>query len=92
MQAYMEGTGTSARALLARLRDETGHSMSDAMFSYILRGSRRMSRYHAVAFHAITGIDMADLTQWPKLPNDGKQLGDDRNVIQPKPKDSENVA
>lgn len=66
LQAYMEGTGTSARALLARLKAETGHVLSDAMFSYILRGSRRCSRYHAVALHHVTGVPMDALTKWPK--------------------------
>lgn len=66
LQQYMEGTGTSARALLAAVKEETGHTISDAMFSYILRGSRRCSQWNAWALHCVTKVPMEELTRWPK--------------------------
>lgn len=75
LQEWMEATGTSARALLARVKAETGHSISDAMFSYMLRGSRRISRHNAFVLSAVTGIDMDDLTKWPKSSEPAKPSG-----------------
>lgn len=55
LQHYMESTGTTARALLDRLFVETGRRISPAMFSYILRGGRKCSRWNAWGLHAVTG-------------------------------------
>lgn len=79
LQEYMELTGTTARALLAKLRTETGHVLSDAMFSYILRGSRRCSRYHAVALHHVTGVPMDVLTKWPRSSESDNSSGGRQN-------------
>ena len=67
LQEYMERTGTSARRLLELVRAETGHIISPAMFSYILRGSRRCSRYNAFALHVVTGVPIDAMTEWPKV-------------------------
>ena len=92
LQAYMEGTGTSARALLAKLRAETGHSISDGMFSYILRGSKRCSKYNALLLHVVTGIDMGDLTKWPKVQEQSKVSGKRLEPTLPNDKETSDVA
>lgn len=94
LQAYMEGTETTARALLARLRRETGHVLSEAMLSYILRGSRRCSRYHATALHVVTGVPFDALTTWPRLPSldkSDKPLGKRRRSTHEIPNEKHNV-
>lgn len=61
----MEGTRTNATQLLDRVRRETGHSISAPLFSMILRGSRRCSRFNAFALHMVTGVPMDSMTEWP---------------------------
>jgi hypothetical protein len=63
---YMDRTGTSQRRLLQQVKDVTGRTISPAMFSMILRGSRRCSRWNAFALHIVTGVPMAELTRWPR--------------------------
>lgn len=65
LQAWMEGTRTNATQLLHRVREETGHSISAPLFSMILRGSRRCSRFNAFALSMVTGVPMDSMTEWP---------------------------
>lgn len=61
---WMERTGTNNTRLLAMVKDKTGHTISPALLSMILKRSRRCSRFNAFALHMVTGLDMDILTQW----------------------------
>jgi hypothetical protein len=63
LQDYMERTSTNGAELLKMVKEETGHIISPTMLSFILRGSRRCSRFNAFAIHLTTGIPMDVLTQ-----------------------------
>ncbi len=65
LQAWMEGTKTNAEQLLARLRKETGETISPQHFSMILRGSRRCSKYKAYLLNLVTGVPVEAMTYWP---------------------------
>lgn len=63
----MDRTGHSARRLIELVKAETGHTISPTMMSFILRGSRRCSLRNALDLHAVTGVPLKVLTQWPKV-------------------------
>lgn len=65
----MERTGLNASRLIEMVREQTGRSISHTMMSFILRGSRRCSIANALALHAVTGVPIKTLTQWPKVSN-----------------------
>lgn len=67
LQEWMERTGATAERLREMVRTETERSISAAMMSYILRGSRRCSAVNAMALHAVTGVPMKTLQEWPKV-------------------------
>ena len=65
---YMEKTGTSQARLLSLVHQKTGRVISQQLFSMILRGSRRCSKWNAFAIHLVTGVSMDELTRWPRYP------------------------
>jgi len=67
LQEWMERTGTNAESLLELVRRDTGHSISRTMLSFILRGSRPCSRMNAIHLHAVTGVPIKALCEWPKV-------------------------
>jgi len=60
----MERTGTNGLTLLALVKAQTGHVISQSLLSMILSRSRRCSRVNAYALHMVTGVDMDVLTRW----------------------------
>ena len=60
----MERTGTNNTRLIAMVYEQTGHRISPALLSMILKRSRRCSQINAFALHMVTGLDMDLLTQW----------------------------
>lgn len=79
LQDYMERTGSTARDLLAQIFKATGVRISESMFSYMLRGSRRISNWNALAISAVTGIPIEVLTKWPKVADSDKGSGKRQN-------------
>lgn len=78
-------TGTTAAVLRERAnrRLRGAQRMSQSLFSYILRGSRRCSAEKAWALHLETGngepglgVPMAELTRWPKSSEAGNSMAD----------------
>lgn len=80
LQEWMERHGVNNRRLLEMVKEETGHVISESMLSFILRGSRRCSKFNAFAFHCVTKVPMADLMAWPKPSEVDKQSGDSQNT------------
>ena len=75
---YMERTGTTARRLLEKTNTRLRRPLSEALFSMILRGSRRISAENAWALHQTTGVPMDELMRWPRYPqpaNSGADAG-----------------
>jgi hypothetical protein len=66
LHEWMERHQVNARALVQLVYTETGHSISETMMSFILRGSRRCSRVNAFALHMVTKVPMKELTRWPR--------------------------
>lgn len=62
----MEGTGTNARTLLARVYSQTGVNIDPGLFSHILSGGRRCSAWNAGALSRVTGVPIDELVKWPK--------------------------
>lgn len=75
LQEWMERTGTTARALRDLVQKQTGHSISDTMMSFILRGSRRCSQINAFALSMVTKVPMDVLTEWPRVSEADKVSG-----------------
>ncbi len=67
LQEWMERTGTNSVALLALVKERTGHSISPTMLSFILRGSRRCSHVNAQALSVVTGVPFKSLIAWPRV-------------------------
>lgn len=67
LQEWMEREGCTAERLLQMVRRKTGRDISRTMFSFILRGSRRCSLQNALALHAVTGVPIDTLTEWPRV-------------------------
>ena len=63
---YLDRTGTNQTQLIRLVREQTGCTISPALLSMILRGSRRCSRWNAFAIHIVTGVPMDELTRWPR--------------------------
>lgn len=63
---FMEGTGTNATRLLKLVKAQEGVTISPALFSMMLRGSRRCSIVNAWALHCVTGVPMEELRRWPR--------------------------
>lgn len=66
IQDYMERTGTNQQRLLEKVYKATGTRISPQMFSMILSGSRRCSKWNAWALHDVTGVPVSELTRWPR--------------------------
>ena len=64
LQEWMERTGTSSVELVRLVRQQTGHSISLTMMSFILRRSRRCSALNALALSTVTGIPIKTLRRW----------------------------
>lgn len=75
LQEWMERHGINALELIAAVKAETGRSISPTMMSFILRGSRRCSLQNALVLHAVTGVPIKTLEQWPKIPKQVKFSG-----------------
>ena len=75
LQEYLEGTHTTARELLVKVFQVTGVRISESLFSYFLRGSRRISGWNAMAINAVTGVPIDNLTAWPKGSKRDKSSG-----------------
>ncbi len=63
----MERTGTHGVALIALVKERTGHTISPTMLSFILRGSRRCSYVNAQALSVVTGVPFKTLIAWPRV-------------------------
>lgn len=63
----MERCGATAEQLRRMVKEQTGKSISATMMHYILCGSRRCSAVNALALHAVTGVPMKVLQEWPKV-------------------------
>lgn len=74
LQEWMDRTGASSRRLIELVKTDTGRDISPTMMSFILRGSRRCSLQNALVLHAVTGVPIKVLTQWPKVSGVEKQL------------------
>ena len=75
LQEWMERTGTHSTALLALVKERTGHSISPTMMSFILKGSRRCSHVNAQALSIVTGVPFKTLIAWPRVSDLDKSLG-----------------
>jgi hypothetical protein len=71
---YMDRTGTSQRRLLQLVEEQTSRRISEQLFSMILRGSRRCSKFNAFALHVVTGVPMDELTRWPRVANSDNSM------------------
>lgn len=67
LQEWMQRNGANAERLRQLVRDETGRGISATMMHFILTGSRRCSAVNAMALHAVTGVPMKVLQEWPKV-------------------------
>lgn len=67
LQEWMERHGYNSLQLIARVRQETGVSISPTMMSFILRGGRRCSLVNARALHAVTKVPTRTLRRWPPV-------------------------
>lgn len=75
LHEWMQRHEVTAERLLRMVRTKTGRIISPALFSYILRGSRRCSRINALALWDVTGVPMEELTRWPRFPEEDKPSG-----------------
>jgi hypothetical protein len=80
LHEWMDDTGTNQQRLIALVHEKTGHRISPAMMSMILRGSRRCSRFNAFALFVTTGVPMKTLTRWPQLSRADQDSGDSPKV------------
>lgn len=62
LQAWMEREGVNSAELARRAK------IQPTLMSMILTGGRRCSLKNALTLHAITGVPVEKLTQWPKVP------------------------
>lgn len=76
----MERTGTNGTQLLRMVREQTGHTISPTMLSFILRRSKRCSAINALALSAVTGIDMKILRKWDRGESDKVSGGGAKHV------------
>lgn len=67
LQEWMQDHGVNAERLRHLVKDQTGKSISATMMHFILCGSRRCSAVNAMALHAVTGVPMKVLQEWPKV-------------------------
>lgn len=81
LQEFMERNGMTAKALVQLVKKETGHSISESMMSFILRGSRRCSAYNALALHTVTKVPMASLRKWPRSSQADKASGEQQKSV-----------
>jgi len=79
LQEWMERNNVTSRRLLELVKAETGHVISESMLSFILRGSRRCSRFNAFAIHMVTKVPMDALTEWPRVSEVDKASGKGQN-------------
>lgn len=75
LQEWMDRTGNNSVRLSELVRAQTGRRISPTMMSFILRGSRRCSIVNALALHAVTGVPIKALREWPKVSGTVKELG-----------------
>jgi hypothetical protein len=71
---YMERTGTSQSELRRLIFEKTGNHISPSMFSMILSGSRRCSRWNGWSIHLVTGVPFEEIVRWPRYKN-GESTG-----------------
>ena len=71
----MERTGQSNTGLIRMVKAKTGRDISPTMMSFILTGSRRCSIHNALALHAVTGVPIDVLQEWPKVSGVMQVLG-----------------
>ena len=62
LQDWMDRTGTTQTKLASLVGIKSPH------MSMILKGSRRCSIQLALRFHAVTGVPVEKLVEWPKVP------------------------
>lgn len=67
LQEWMQRHGMNAERLRQMVKDQTGRGISATMMHFILTGSRRCSAVNAMALHAVTGVPMKVLQEWPKV-------------------------
>lgn len=63
----MERNGVNGTRLRQMVLAQTGRAISATMLSFILMGSRRCSGVNAMALHAVTGVPIKVLREWPKV-------------------------
>jgi hypothetical protein len=79
LHEWLNREGLSARALCERVKKETGHTITEPMMSYILRGSRRCSRFNAFVLHMVTKVPVAELMRWPRSSDSEQVSGKGQN-------------
>lgn len=62
LQDWMERTGTTQSKLASLVGIKPPH------MSMLLKGSRRCSIQVALKLHAVTGVPVEKLVEWPKVP------------------------
>lgn len=67
LQEWMERSGINGTRLREMVQEQTGTAISATMLSFILTGSRRCSGVNAMALHAVTGVPIKVLREWPKV-------------------------
>ena len=92
LQEYLEATGTTSRELIVAIFQATGVRISESLFSYYLRGSRRISGWNAHAISIVTGVPIDNLTVWPKSSRSEKSSGGRQKHNGRKSKETANVA
>lgn len=65
LQEWMERHAVNGERLRHMVLEQTGHSISATMLSWILRGSRRCSAVNALALHTVTKVPFDTLRKWP---------------------------
>jgi hypothetical protein len=81
LQEWMDRNGVTARGLIKLVQQTTGHSISESMMSFILRGSRRCSQMNALALHTVTKVPMRALTKWPRSSDSDKNSGERQTSV-----------
>ncbi len=81
LHEWMERNQMTAKALVQLVRKETGHSISESMMSFILRGSRRCSAMNAFALHVVTKVPMRTLMKWPRSSESVNSSGEQQNTV-----------
>lgn len=79
LQEWQHRTGIPWQGLITLLKERYDITMSPALFSLMLRGSRRCPRLRALAISDLTGVPVKALTTWPRLPQEAKPLGRQSN-------------